>query len=153
MQPNDGRVVSNFILQALANEPITVYGRGDQTRSFCYVTDLIDALVLLMSTRPDFVGPVNLGNPREHTILELAQTTIALTGSRSRIELAPLPQDDPAQRRPDISLAERELGWRPQVPLETGLERTILYFDRLLTAGRGAAVPLEEPAGPLAAAR
>jgi UDP-glucuronate decarboxylase len=144
MHPNDGRVVSTFIMQALQNEPITVFGRGEQTRSFCYVTDLIDALVRLMRSRDDFVGPVNLGNPNEFTILELAELTIRLTGSKSQIVFLPLPQDDPTQRRPDIRLAESELGWRPQVPLAQGLEHTIGYFDALLKVRgipRAAAAP------------
>ncbi len=132
MHPNDGRVVSNFVLQALRGEPITVYGDGRQTRSFCYVTDLIDALPRLMDTPDDFVGPVNLGNPEEFTILELAETTIRLTGSRSRIVFAARPQDDPAQRRPDIGLARRVLRWTPTVSLADGLMRTIEYFDRML---------------------
>jgi UDP-glucuronate decarboxylase len=132
MHPNDGRVVSNFVLQALRGEPITVYGDGRQTRSFCYVTDLIDALPRLMETPDDFIGPVNLGNPEEFTILELAETTIRLTGSRSKIVFAARPQDDPAQRRPDIGLARRVLRWTPTVALADGLMRTIEYFDRLL---------------------
>jgi UDP-glucuronate decarboxylase len=136
MQPNDGRVVSNFILQALQEKPLTVYGDGGQTRSFCYVSDLIDALVRLMATPDDFVGPVNLGNPQEFTILELAETTIRLTGSRSKIEFAARPQDDPAQRRPDIGLAQRTLRWTPTVALADGLMRTIEYFDRLLSEHR-----------------
>ena len=121
-----------------------MFGRGEQTRSFCYVTDLIDALVRLMRSRDDFVGPVNLGNPNEFTILELAELTIRLTGSKSQIVFLPLPQDDPTQRRPDIRLAESELGWRPQVPLAQGLERTIGYFDALLKVRgipRAAAAP------------
>jgi UDP-glucuronate decarboxylase len=136
MHPNDGRVVSNFIVQALRGEPLTVYGRGDQTRSFCFVTDLIEALCLLMRSRAELAGPVNLGNPEEHTILELAQMTIALTRSRSPIVFKELPHDDPVRRRPDISLATAELGWRPRVPLAEGLERTIHYFDGLLAAAR-----------------
>jgi UDP-glucuronate decarboxylase len=132
MQPNDGRVVSNFIVQALLGRPLTVYGRGEQTRSFCYVSDLVQALHLLMRTPPELAGPVNLGNPEEHTILELAETTIALTRSRSTIEFEELPHDDPVRRRPDIGLATRELGWRPTVALTEGLSRTIEYFDELL---------------------
>jgi UDP-glucuronate decarboxylase len=132
MHPNDGRVVSNFVLQALRGEPITVYGDGQQTRSFCYVTDLIEALARLMDTPDDFVGPVNLGNPEEFTILELAETTIRLTGSRSRIVFAAKPADDPKQRRPDIGLARRVLRWTPTVTLADGLVRTIEYFDELL---------------------
>jgi UDP-glucuronate decarboxylase len=132
MHPNDGRVVSNFVLQALRGLPITVYGEGKQTRSFCYVSDLVDALVKLMNTPDEFAGPVNLGNPDEYTILELAEKIIELTASRSRIVLAPLPQDDPVQRRPDIDLARRVLDWAPVVHLEEGLAKTIAYFDGLL---------------------
>ena len=127
MQPNDGRVVSNFILQALAGEDITLYGDGSQTRSFCYVDDLIEGFVRLMN-QTECVGPVNLGNPVEFTIRELAEKVIALTGSKSRLVERPLPQDDPKQRQPDIALAKRILGWEPRVPLEEGLERTIPYF-------------------------
>lgn len=133
MHPNDGRVVSNFIVQALRGEPITVYGEGLQTRSFCYVDDLIDGFVRLMATAPDFTGPVNLGNPGEFTIRQLAEMVIELTGSRSRIEARPLPADDPMQRRPDISLAQRALGWQPTIALRDGLVKTIAYFDRTLT--------------------
>jgi UDP-glucuronate decarboxylase len=131
MHPHDGRVVSNFIVQALKGEPITIYGRGDQTRSFCYVDDLVDALVRLMATGDDFAGPVNLGNPGEFSILELARMVLGLTGSKSEIVHKPLPQDDPMQRKPDISLAARELGWRPTVPVQEGLRRTIEYFAAL----------------------
>jgi UDP-glucuronate decarboxylase len=141
MHPNDGRVVSNFVLQALRHEPITVYGDGRQTRSFCYVTDLIEAIVRLMGTPDDFVGPVNLGNPQEFTILELAETTIRLTGSRSPIVFEGRPKDDPKQRRPDIGLARRVLRWTPTVTLADGLMRTIEYFDRLLRENQ--AVPDE----------
>ena len=132
MHPGDGRVVSNFIVQALKNEPITVYGNGGQTRSFCYVDDMINGIIRLMGTNNSFTGPVNLGNPVEFTILELAQKVIALCGSSSQIVYKPLPPDDPVRRRPDISLAKIELGWEPCVPLETGLKRTIEYFDKLL---------------------
>ncbi len=132
MHPNDGRVVSNFIVQALKGEPITVYGEGRQTRSFCYVDDLVEAFMLLMETADDFTGPVNLGNPGEFTILELAQKVIELTGSRSKIVFHPLPSDDPIQRQPDISLARQELGWEPKVKLEDGLKLTIAYFDDFL---------------------
>ncbi len=135
MQRDDGRVVSNFIVQALRNEPMTLYGDGSQSRSFCYVTDLVDALMRLMDSPDDFAGPVNLGNPGEFTVLELAQTVRRLTHSRSEIIFQPLPGDDPKQRRPDISLARTTLGWRPQVKLETGLLRTISYFDELLSRG------------------
>jgi len=128
MHPNDGRVVSNFIEQALKGAPITVYGDGKQTRSFCYVDDLIDALVRLMATSDDFTGPVNLGNPQEFTILELARKVIANTGSRSEIVFKPLPSDDPVQRQPDISLAKQMLQWEPVVALNEGLRRTISYF-------------------------
>jgi UDP-glucuronate decarboxylase len=128
MHPNDGRVVSNFIEQALTGAPITVYGDGKQTRSFCYVDDLIDALVRLMATSDDFTGPVNLGNPGEFTILELARKVIANTGSRSEIVFKPLPSDDPVRRRPDISLAKQMLQWEPVVALNEGLRRTISYF-------------------------
>jgi UDP-glucuronate decarboxylase len=135
MHPNDGRVVSNFIVQALGNQPITIYGDGLQTRSFCYVRDLIDGLVRLMSTTDDFTGPVNLGNPEEFTIVELAERVIALTNSRSRIVKMPLPADDPRQRRPDTTLAEAKLGWRASTPLAEGLRHTIEYFDQLLANG------------------
>jgi UDP-glucuronate decarboxylase len=134
MHPNDGRVVSNFIRQALRNEPITLYGDGRQTRSFCYVTDMIEALVLLMRSPDDFVGPVNVGNPTEFTIEELAHKVIDLTGSRSQIVREPLPQDDPTQRQPDIGLARANLGWEPRVQLDEGLRHTIAYFDELLSS-------------------
>jgi UDP-glucuronate decarboxylase len=137
MHPNDGRVVSNFIVQALRNEPITIYGEGQQTRSFCYVDDLIEAFLRLMATPADFTGPVNLGNPAEFTIRELAQLVLELTGSRSRIEFRPLPADDPIQRQPDIGLARERLAWEPGVALRDGLLRTIAYFD---TSLRGALV-------------
>lgn len=132
MHPNDGRVVSNFIVQALKNEPITIYGDGSQTRSFCYVDDLIDGFQRLMDTPDDFCGPVNLGNPGEFTIRSLAETVVELTGSRSQIVYHPLPTDDPVRRCPDISLAQTKLGWEPKVPLREGLVQTIAYFDRLL---------------------
>lgn len=132
MHPNDGRVVSNFIVQALLNRPITVYGDGSQTRSFCYVDDLIEGLVRLMATPYEVTGPINLGNPGEFTILELAQKIVDKTGSRSRIEFRPLPENDPTQRRPDIGRARELLGWEPKVPLDEGLVRTIAYFDDLL---------------------
>ncbi|MDH5544295.1 MAG: SDR family oxidoreductase [Gammaproteobacteria bacterium] len=133
MQPNDGRVVSNFILQALRNQDITVYGEGTQTRSFCYVDELIDGMVKMMNSRDDFTGPVNLGNPNEFTMLELAQAVIDLTGSRSKITHKPLPQDDPTQRQPDITLAKKELDWEPKIRLEEGLKKTINYFDELIS--------------------
>ena len=133
MALNDGRVVSNFIVQALRNEPITIYGEGLQTRSFCHVDDLVSGFLALMDSGDDVIGPVNLGNPGEFTILELAQTIIALTGSRSALIRRPLPQDDPTQRQPDISLARDLLGWEPRIALEEGLTRTIPYFERMLT--------------------
>lgn len=132
MHPNDGRVVSNFIMQALKQEPITVFGDGSQTRSFCYVDDLIKALVLLMESEPTLTGPVNLGNPVESTMLELADLILRLTGSRSKIIFEPLPLDDPKQRRPDITLAKTHLGWSPQVSLEDGMRETVAYFRREL---------------------
>ncbi|KAF5032210.1 UDP-glucuronic acid decarboxylase family protein [Solidesulfovibrio sp.] len=132
MHPNDGRVVSNFIIQALRGEPLTVYGQGQQTRSFCYVDDLIEAFLRLMDTPDDFTGPVNTGNPGEFTILELAKLVIEYTGSKSVIDYRPLPQDDPKQRRPDITLAKAKLGWEPKVPLTEGLKKTIAYFDAFL---------------------
>jgi UDP-glucuronate decarboxylase len=128
MHPNDGRVVSNFIIQAMKGEPITVYGDGQQTRSFCYVDDLIEGFLRFMDTPAAITGPLNLGNPGEFTMLELAETVIRLTGSTSRIEHHPLPQDDPKQRRPDITKARALLDWEPTVPLEEGLDRTIAYF-------------------------
>ncbi len=132
MHPNDGRVVSNFIIQALRNEHITIYGEGNQTRSFCYVSDLVDGLMRLMETPDDVSGPVNLGNPVEFTIRQLAETVIALTGSSSKIAYRPLPEDDPRQRCPDISLAQNLLAWAPRVQLRDGLMKTIEYFERLL---------------------
>jgi UDP-glucuronate decarboxylase len=132
MHPNDGRVVSNFIIQALRNEHITVYGEGNQTRSFCYVSDLVGGLMRLMETPDDVSGPVNLGNPVEFTIRQLAETIIALTGSSSKIAYRPLPEDDPKQRCPDISLAQKLLAWAPRVQLRDGLMKTIEYFERLL---------------------
>jgi UDP-glucuronate decarboxylase len=133
MHPNDGRVVSNFIVQALLGRDITVYGEGLQTRSFCYVDDLVDGLTRLMDTPPDITGPVNLGNPAEFTITELAQMLISLVGSRSKIVHRALPENDPKQRQPDISLAQELLGWKPRVALKEGLMRTIKYFERLLS--------------------
>ena len=135
MHPNDGRVVSNFILQALQGEPITIYGDGSQTRSFCYVDDLIESFIRLMGTPDDFTGPVNLGNPGEFTILELATKVIELTGSKSKLIHKPLPIDDPRQRRPDISLAQEKLGWQPTIHLQEGLIKTIAYFENLLKQG------------------
>lgn len=133
MHPNDGRVVSNFIVQALRGDPITIYGDGQQTRSFCYVDDLIDGFVRLMATKDDVTGPVNLGNPAEFTIRQLAERVLALTGSASALIFRPLPQDDPQQRQPDISLAKQLLGWQPAVTLDQGLKKTIEYFDKLLS--------------------
>ncbi len=133
MHPNDGRVVSNFIIQSLKNEPITIYGDGKQTRSFCYVDDQIEAFTRLMDSPDDFTGPVNLGNPTEISILKLANTIIALTSSNSKLEHKPLPSDDPRQRCPDISLAKEKLDWQPTVPLEEGLKKTIDYFKLLLS--------------------
>jgi len=130
--PNDGRVVSSFIVQALRNQDITVFGDGEQTRSFCYVDDLIRGLISMMETRPETTGPINLGNPDEFTMRELAELILALTGSRSKIVHRPLPQDDPRQRKPDISEAERLLGWRPNTLLQEGLAKTIPYFEQLL---------------------
>lgn len=132
MHPNDGRVVSNFIVQALQGQDITVYGEGQQTRSFCYVDDLIEGFVRLMNSSDDITGPVNLGNPGEFTIRQLAERVIELTGSSSRLVFHPLPQDDPKQRQPDIELAKDVLGWQPTVMLDKGLEKTIQYFDALL---------------------
>jgi len=132
MHPNDGRVVSNFIVQALKNEPITIYGDGSQTRSFCYVDDLIEGFIRFMNCIDDLTGPINLGNPEELTILGLAEKVLALTGSQSKLIFEPLPKDDPRQRRPDISLAKTVLGWEPKVSLEEGLIKTIEYFEQLL---------------------
>jgi UDP-glucuronate decarboxylase len=132
MHPNDGRVVSNFIVQALKGNDITIYGDGTQTRSFQYVDDLLEGFIKLMATPEGFTGPVNLGNPTEFTIMELANRVVDMTGSRSKIIYKPLPEDDPMQRQPDISLAKEKLKWEPKVPLEVGLKRTIAYFDKLL---------------------
>jgi len=136
MQVGDGRVVSNFIVQALRNEPITIYGRGEQTRSFCYVDDLIDALLAFMEAPAAVRSPMNLGNPEEFTILELAELVIDLTGSRSRTAFLPLPHDDPTQRCPDIGLARQQLGWKPRVTLRNGLTRTIAFFESVLQLGK-----------------
>ncbi len=132
MHPQDGRVISNFIVQALQGEDLTVYGNGGQTRSFCYVDDLIDGLIALMQSADEVVGPINIGNPGEYTILEVAEMVLKLTGGRSKIIFKPLPQDDPTQRQPDITLAKHTLGWEPRVPLQEGLERTVAYFRTLL---------------------
>jgi UDP-glucuronate decarboxylase len=136
MHPKDGRVVSNFIIQALQGEPITIYGDGSQTRSFCYVDDLIEGFIRLMGSPDGFTGPVNLGNPGEFTILELAEKVLKMTGSPSKLVFNPLPQDDPVKRKPDISLAKSTLGWEPKIPLDEGLKRTIDYFDDLLRSGK-----------------
>jgi UDP-glucuronate decarboxylase len=136
MHPNDGRVVSNFIVQALKGENITIYGEGSQTRSFCYVDDLIKAFISFMASPSEFTGPVNLGNPAEITIRQLAELVIALVGSKSKLEYQPLPMDDPKQRQPDISLAQERLGWRPTTELRDGLGRTINYFEGLLAKAR-----------------
>lgn len=138
MHPNDGRVVSNFVVQALKGEPITIYGDGSQTRSFCYVDDLIDGFVRLMNAPADLTGPINLGNPNEFTIRQLAELAIEMTGSKSALTFLPLPQDDPKQRQPNIALAHDQLRWKPTVPLKDGLRHTIGYFDRLLSEVSGA---------------
>jgi UDP-glucuronate decarboxylase len=140
MHPNDGRVVSNFIVQALKGEPITVYGDGKQTRAFCYVDDLVEGFLRLMATSDEITGPINLGNPVETPVIALAEKIIELVGSRSKIESRPLPVDDPVQRCPDISRARNLLGWEPRVPLATGLERTIAYFDRFLSGSKDGTV-------------
>ncbi|RDU61022.1 UDP-glucuronic acid decarboxylase family protein [Helicobacter marmotae] len=132
MHPNDGRVVSNFIIQALKGEDITIYGEGKQTRSFCYVSDLIEGMIRLMESRDGFYGPVNIGNPKEFSMLELANLVLELTQSKSKLIFCPLPQDDPKQRQPDISLAKKELKWQPTIELETGLKQTIAYFKNLI---------------------
>jgi UDP-glucuronate decarboxylase len=135
MHPNDGRVVSNFIVQALKGEPITVYGEGSQTRSFCYVDDMIEGFIRLMHSDDGFTGPVNLGNPGEFSIMELAEKVVSMTGSKSEIVNKPLPSDDPRQRKPDITLARKELGWKPTIVLEDGLKKTIDYFAARLERG------------------
>ncbi len=135
MHPNDGRVISNFIMQALSGRDITVYGEGNQTRSFCYVDDLIDGLIRMMDSPDDFTGPVNLGNPGEYSIVELAQKVLEIIGAKSKIVFKPLPQDDPMQRQPDITLARNQLGWEPKAGLEEGLRRTIDYFKQLIVNG------------------
>jgi len=136
MHPNDGRVVSNFIMQALQNHPITLYGDGQQTRSFCYVADLVDGLMRLMNSPSEVTGPINLGNPGEFTIRELAELVIELTGSKSKLVKKPLPKDDPKQRQPDIRKARKILGWQPKVKLEAGLKKTIPYFEGVLKSGK-----------------
>lgn len=135
MHPNDGRVVSNFIVQALRGKPITIYGDGSQTRSFCYVADLVDCMILFMNSRAGFTGPMNMGNPGEFTIAELANRIVDICGSSSPIIHEPLPADDPCRRKPDISLAQKELGWLPQTPLDEGLRKTIAYFEKMLSCG------------------
>jgi UDP-glucuronate decarboxylase len=132
MHPSDGRVVSNFIVQALKGENITIYGEGQQTRSFCYVDDLIEAMIRMMATGAEFTGPVNIGNPVEFTILELAEKVLSIVGGRSKLVFMPLPSDDPRQRQPDISLAKSKLNWEPKVPLADGLRETVKYFQQLL---------------------
>ena len=132
MNPNDGRVISNFIVQALTGQDITVFGDGSQTRSFCYVDDMIDGIIKMMETPDEITGPINLGNPEEITILELAELILKLTKSRSKIVFLPRPKDDPSRRKPDITLAKKILGWEPKVPLEEGLKRTIEYFSSIL---------------------
>lgn len=132
MHPHDGRVVSNFIVQALKNEPITIYGDGTQSRSFCYVDDLMTAFLALMATPAEFTGPVNLGNPTEFRISELAELIVALTGTKSKIQYRSLPSDDPLRRKPDITLARNTIDWEPKVQLEEGLARTIEYFESVL---------------------
>jgi UDP-glucuronate decarboxylase len=133
MHPNDGRVISNFVIQALNNRPITIYGDGSQTRSFCYVDDLVSGLIRLMGTQDDVTGPINLGNPDEYTIRQLAERIVALSGSKSKLEFRPLPPDDPKRRRPDISRAQALLDWSPSTGLDEGLKKTVAYFDRLLS--------------------
>ncbi len=133
MQRDDGRVISNFIVQALKNKDITIYGDGSQTRSFCYVDDLVEGIIKMMNSREDFVGPVNLGTPTEFTILELAKKIIKLTDSKSRIIYKPLPEDDPKQRQPNINLAKKQLKWKPKIELDEGLKKTISYFERILS--------------------
>jgi len=146
MHPNDGRVVSNFVMQALRGEHITIYGDGHQTRSFCYVDDLIDALIAAMDTPDDFTGPINIGNPQEFTMRELAHEVIRLTGSKSQLVQRPLPADDPKQRRPDIGLAQKMLRWTPAVTLPQGLEKTIAYFRELVASSPQPAASAPQPA-------
>ncbi|MCU0821707.1 MAG: SDR family oxidoreductase [Spirochaetes bacterium] len=132
MRPDDGRVVSNFIVQALKNEKITIYGAGSQTRSFCYISDMIKGVTSMMNSGDDFTGPVNLGNPEEYSILQIAEKIIELTGSKSKIDYKPLPDDDPVRRKPDIALARKKLGWEPSIGLAEGLKKTIEYFENVL---------------------
>jgi len=136
MRPDDGRVISNFIVQSLKGEDITVYGDGSQTRSFCYVDEMVEGIIKMMDSKEGFTGPVNIGNPREFTILELAEKIISLTNSKSKIIYKPLPEDDPIQRQPNIDLAKKELGWEPKIQLDEGLKKTIYYFERLLSNER-----------------
>ena len=150
MHPNDGRVVSNFIVQALKNEPITLYGDGSQSRAFCYVDDLVDGLIRLMNTDQAVTGPINLGNPAEFTIRQLAELILEMTGSKSKIVFRPLPQDDPKQRQPDITRARTTLKWAPTTPLKEGLKRTIAYFDERLSSERGAKTRRGRQAAPQA---
>jgi len=142
MHPNDGRVVSNFIVQALKGQDLTIYGDGSQSRSFCYVDDLIEAMLRMMETAPDITGPINVGNPTEFTILELAELVLESTATKSRIVFEPLPSDDPKQRRPDITKARAVLGWEPKTPLRDGLAKTVAYFDKLLSQGSTPALAL-----------
>jgi len=137
MKPDDGRVVSNFIVQALQNKDITIHGDGSQTRSFQYVDDLVEGMMRMMDTSDDFIGPVNIGNPEEYSMKQLAEMVLGLTGSTSKMGYIPLPQDDPVQRQPDIKLATEKFGWKPVIPLEEGLERTIDYFKKKLMSGQG----------------
>ena len=132
MHPNDGRVISNFIIQALKNKEITIYGDGKQTRSFCFVDDLIDAMLLIMNTDDDLTGPMNIGNPDEFTIQEIAEKIVKLTNSSSQIVFKPLPEDDPKQRKPDISIAKEKISWEPKIDLIEGLKQTINYFEKIL---------------------
>jgi UDP-glucuronate decarboxylase len=155
MHPSDGRVVSNFIVQALKGEPITIYGDGSQTRSFCYVDDLIEGFIRFMNAPAPLTGPINLGNPGEFTMLQLAEMTIEMTGSKSALAFEPLPQDDPRHRQPDIALAMKHLDWKPSVALQEGLRHTIAYFDRIISGDRAAAEkvrPLGDPSKPPRAA-
>jgi UDP-glucuronate decarboxylase len=148
MHPSDGRVVSNFIVQALKGDPITIYGDGSQTRSFCYVDDLIEGFVRFMNSPETLTGPINLGNPGEFTMLQLAQLTIEMTGSKSTLAFQPLPQDDPKQRQPDIALAMKHLDWKPTVPLQEGLRHTIAYFDKVISRERAATDDVGELSDP-----
>ena len=147
MHPNDGRVVSNFIVQALCNEPLTIYGDGSQTRSFCYVDDLIDVIIMLMESKEEITGPINIGNPAEYRVIELAEKIRDFTGSKSPIVFKPLPSDDPRQRRPDISKARELFGWQPKVSLESGLQRTIAYFESVLMEKKSQEGSLQRLAG------